>query len=83
MPAVNFNSSDVKGRCCACIDKAKQLKVRATREDILTEVEIATDQDNDTSFENLFLRSSDQINDIVEQFKLKDLIMKNYEVKLN
>jgi hypothetical protein len=72
MPAVDFDSSDVKGRCCACIHKANQPKVRATREDILTEVEIATVHDNDTSFENIFHRSSDQINDIVEQFKLKD-----------
>jgi hypothetical protein len=72
MPAVDFDSTDVKGRCCACIRKAGQHKVRATREDILTEVEIATDHDNDTSFENLFHRVTDEINDIVEHFKLKD-----------
>jgi hypothetical protein len=71
MAAVDFDISDVKGRCCACIHKANRPKARATREDIPTKVEIATDHDNDTSFENIFHRSFDQIN-IVEQFKLKD-----------
>ena len=72
MSAVYFDSSDVKGRYCACIRKTSQPKVRATREDILTEVEIATDHDNDTSFENMFHRVTDQINDVIEHFKLKD-----------
>jgi hypothetical protein len=52
--------------------KAGQHNVRATREDILTEIEIATDQDNDTPFEDMFHRVSDHINDIVEHFKLKN-----------
>jgi hypothetical protein len=71
MDAILFDSNDSKGRCFACVHKANQLTTRSTRDETLTEVEITTNADNDTSFENLFRRISNEVNDIVEQYRSK------------